>query len=59
MRTESEFNVRLCFVDFDGTVAMDLLKSNPKKLDDEFVEKAAPMVVEGIKRLKRFAQNYS
>ena len=54
--------MRLCFVDFDGTVAMDLLKSNPsdyKKVDDEFVEKVAPRVVEGIRRLKRFVQNYS
>ena len=62
LRTESEFNVRLCFVDFDGTVAMDLLKSNPsdyKKVDNEFVEKVAPRVVEGIRRLKRFVQNYS
>ncbi len=60
MRAEAELNVRLCYVDFDGKFAMELLGKNPcKTLGDEFVQKAAPRVVEGIKRLKEFAQNYS
>jgi len=63
LRSESEFNVRLCFVDFDGKIALDLLQSDPLvndfELTDEFVKKAAPRVVEGIERLKKFAMNYA
>ena len=63
LRSETEFNVRLCYVDFDGKVAMDLLK-NYANLDNKstaniFVKRAAPRVVEGIKRLKAFVQSYS
>ena len=63
LRSETEFNVRLCFVDFDGKVAMDLLK-NYANLDNKstaniFVKRAAPRVVEGIKRLKAFVQSYT
>jgi len=60
---ESDFSVRLCFIDFDGKIAMDLLQSaacvNELELGDEFVEEVAPRVVEGIKRLKEFALNYT
>ena len=63
LRSETEFNVRLCFVDFDGKVAMDLLKNfanlDNKSTANMFVERAAPRVVEGIKRLKAFVQTYS
>jgi len=63
LRTESELNVRLCFVDFDGQIILDWLQSdysmNEFELNDEFVQKAAPRVVEGIKRLKKFALEYS
>ena len=60
MRAETEFNVRLCYVDFDGKLAMELLKKDSSKtLGDEFVQKAAPRVAEGIKRLKEFTQKYS
>ena len=63
LRSENEFNVRMCFVDFDGKFAMDLLK-NYANLDNAstaniFVKRAAPRVVEGIKRLKAFVQTYS
>ena len=60
LRSETEF---MCFVDFDGKVAIDLLK-NYANLDNKstaniFVKRAAPRVVEGIKRLKAFVQTYS
>ena len=63
LRSENEFNVRMCFVDFDGKFAMDLLK-NYANLDNAstaniFVKRAAPRVVKGIKRLKTFVQTYS
>ena len=58
LRSENEFNVRLCFVDFEGEKALDLLKDGTQ-LNDSFVEKAAPRVVEAIQRLKNFARKYS
>ena len=63
LRSESDFNCRLCFVDFDGKIAMDLLRNyvclDNKATADIFVKKAAPRVVEGIKRLKQFVKSYT
>ncbi|MDB3857804.1 aminotransferase class I/II-fold pyridoxal phosphate-dependent enzyme [Pelagibacteraceae bacterium] len=47
---------RLCYIDFDGS---EFLKAeiNGKMLDDKIVEKYAPNVVEGTKRLSNWVKN--
>ena len=47
---------RLCYIDFDG---VEFLKTNMngKILDDKVIEKYAPNVVEGIKKLSNWAKN--
>ena len=47
---------RLCYIDFDGA---EFLKANinGKMLDDKIVEKYAPNVVEGVKKLSNWAKN--
>ena len=47
---------RLCYIDFNG---VDFLKAdiNGKMLDDRIIEKYAPNVVEGIKKLSNWAKN--
>jgi len=47
---------RLCYIDFDGS---EFLKApiNGKTLDDKIIEKYAPNVVEGIKKLSNWAKN--
>ncbi len=47
---------RLCYIDFDGSA---FLKEsiNGKVLDDKTIEKYAPNVVEGIKKLSNWAKN--
>ena len=50
--------MRLCFVDFDGLFAMQMV-GNYGVLDEHFVQRAAPKVVEGIQRLKSFVIKHS
>ena len=57
MRPQEEFNVRFCFVDFDGQKAMDLLNEF-KEMNDEYIKSAAPRIVEGVDRLKKFVLKY-
>ena len=47
---------RLCYIDFDGT---EFLKApiNSKIIDDKIIEKYAPNVVEGVKKLSNWAKN--
>jgi len=47
---------RLCYIDFDGT---EFLKApiNGRVLDDKTIEKYAPNVVEGVKKLSNWAKN--
>ena len=47
---------RLCYIDFDGS---EFLKANinSKILEDRIIEKYAPNVVEGIKKLSNWAKN--
>ena len=47
---------RLCYIDFDGN---EFLKAtaNSNVLDDKIIEKYAPNVVEGIKKLSNWAKN--
>ena len=47
---------RLCYIDFDGT---QFLKASidGKLIDDTTIEKYAPNVVEGIKKLSNWAKN--
>jgi len=47
---------RLCYIDFDGS---EFLKApiNGKTIDDKIIEKYAPNVVEGIKKLSNWAKN--
>ena len=47
---------RLSFTDFDGKKFMDNL-SNQNKLDDKLVQKFAPKIVEGTKRLKAWVES--
>ena len=47
---------RLCYIDFDGA---EFLKApiNGKILDDKIIEKYAPNVVEGVRKLSNWAKN--
>ena len=47
---------RLCYIDFDGN---EFLKAtiDGKNLDDRIIEKYAPNVVEGVKKLSHWAKN--
>ena len=47
---------RLCYIDFDGS---EFLKAeiSEKMLDDRIIEKYAPNVVEGTKRLSNWVKN--
>ena len=47
---------RLCYIDFDGA---EFLKApiNGKTLNDKIIEKYAPNVVEGVKKLSNWAKN--
>ena len=47
---------RLSFTDFDGKKFMDNL-SNQNKLDNKLVQKFAPKIVEGTKRLKAWVES--
>ena len=58
LREDEELTVRLCFVDFDGLFAMQMI-GNYGVLDEHFVQRAAPKVVEGIQRLKSFVQKHT
>ena len=57
LQPENEFTVRFCFVDFDGKKAMALL-NDFKEFNDDFVNAAAPRIVEGVLRLKQFVNKY-
>ncbi len=47
---------RLCYIDFDGNEFLKA-KIDNKIIDDKFIEKYAPNVVEGVKRLSNWAKN--
>ena len=47
---------RLCYIDFNGAEFLNAVR-NDKILSDEIIEKYAPNVVEGIKRLSNWAKN--
>ncbi len=47
---------RLCYIDFDGTEFLNA-PINGKILDDKIIEKYAPNVVEGVKKLSNWAKN--
>ena len=47
---------RLCYIDFDGAKFLNA-EINGKLLDDKIIEKYAPNVVEGIKKLSNWAKN--
>ncbi len=47
---------RLCYIDFDGTKFLEA-NINGKMLNDKIIEKYAPNVVEGIKKLSNWAKN--
>jgi aspartate aminotransferase len=47
---------RLSYTDFDGeTFMQNILKNN--KIDDKIINKFAPKIVEGTKRLKDWVEN--
>ena len=47
---------RLCYIDFDGAAFLNA-NINGKMLDDKIIEKYAPNVVEGVKKLSNWAKN--
>jgi len=47
---------RLCYIDFDGSEFLKA-KINGNTIDDRIIEKYAPNVVEGTKRLSNWAKN--
>ena len=47
---------RLCYIDFDGNEFLKATK-NSNIIDDKIIEKYAPNVVEGIKKLSNWAKN--
>tara|TARA_X000000368_G_scaffold355486_1_gene297205 strand:+ start:877 stop:2112 length:1236 start_codon:yes stop_codon:yes gene_type:complete len=47
---------RLCYIDFDGARFLNS-NINGKLLDDKIIEKYAPNVVEGVKKLSNWAKN--
>ena len=47
---------RLCYIDFDGAEFLNAV-SNEEILSNEIIEKYAPNVVEGVKRLSNWAKN--
>ena len=46
---------RLCYIDFDGVNFLNTI--NGKIIDDKIIEKYAPNVVEGVKKLSNWAKN--
>ena len=47
---------RLCYIDFDGSAFLNA-SINGKAIDNKIIEKYAPNVVEGTKRLSNWAKN--
>ena len=47
---------RLCYIDFNGAEFLNAV-TNDELLSNEIIEKYAPNVVEGIKRLSNWAKN--
>ena len=47
---------RLSFTDFDGQKFMDQIDEN-EIIDDEKINKLAPMVVQGVDRLKKWSES--
>ena len=47
---------RLCYIDFDGSTFLKA-EINGNEISDEIIEKYAPNVVEGVKRLSNWAKN--
>jgi len=54
-RPDEELSLRLAFVDFDGTAALNAL-SDGETLDETFLRRHAPRVVDGIEAMARWAQ---
>ena len=54
-RPESELSLRLAFVDFDGAQALNALAEG-ETLDEAFLRRHAPRVVDGIEAMARWAQ---
>ena len=69
LRPAEEFSTRFCFVDFDGTKALEVLEeimaesgvadANKVDLDVDFLRKVAPNMVEALARIRRFVTKYS
>ena len=53
---ESRMLARLSYTDFDGDVLLKNISSS-KKLDDDFIEKYAPNIVEGTNKLVEWSKS--
>ena len=58
LRPAHELTVRLCYVDFDGTSAMQALERG-ETLDQDFMHAYMGNLVKGIAMLKQFVKKYS
>ena len=47
---------RLSFTDFDGKILMEKYEKS-KILDNEFIKKLAPKIVEGTEKLKKWSES--
>lgn len=59
MMPQDNFLARIAFVDYDGARALDMYQeSTPKTREDrlQFVQNAAPRMVNGIEALRRFVE---
>ena len=57
LRPEEELTTRFCYVDFDGTKAMEVLMDKGELINNEkFVQDNAPKIVQGIQNLKAFVK---
>ena len=53
---ESKMLARLSYTDFDGDLLLNNINGG-KKLDDDFIEKYAPNIVEGTNKLVEWSKS--
>ena len=53
---DSHFYSRMCYVDFDGSAAIDAL-NNGAELNDDFYKQNTPNVIEGINELCNYLRS--
>ncbi len=59
LRPETEWTVRLCYVDFDGDRFLREFENSYAKITRGDMERLAPGMCAGLRRLKEFVVRYS